>query len=80
MIKSTLPKRLLGQATFSLYTDLVLFFFSIFSKTYYPLALEVNKSPAVYIFSNALNGLGRENTGSVNRLGNLTLITFILRG
>ena len=38
---------------FSLYTDVVLFFFSFFSKTSAsidPLALVVNKSPAVFIF------------------------------
>ena len=34
----------------------------------YLLALAVNKSPAVYILSPALNGLWRENRGSVNRL------------
>ena len=34
----------------------------------YPLALAVNKSPAVYILSRALDGLWRENRGSVNRL------------
>ena len=32
------------------------------------LALAVNKSPAVYILSRALDGLWRENWGSVNRL------------
>ena len=35
----------------------------------FPLALAVNKSPAVYILSHALEGLWRENRGSVNRLG-----------
>ena len=35
---------------------------------YYPLALAVNKSPAVYILSPALEGLWKENRGSVNRL------------
>ena len=35
---------------------------------HYPLALAVNKSPAVYILSPALDGLWRENRGSVNRL------------
>ena len=34
----------------------------------HPLALAVNKSPAVYILSPALDGLRRENRGSVNRL------------
>ena len=34
----------------------------------YPFALAVNKSPAVYFFSRALDGLWRENGGSVNRL------------
>ena len=35
----------------------------------YPLALAVNKSPAVFCFlSRALDGLRRENRGSVNRL------------
>ena len=34
-----------------MYTDLVLFFFSFFSET------SVNKSPAVYILSRALDGL-----------------------
>ena len=34
----------------------------------YPPALVVNKSSAVYIISSALNGLWRENRGSVNRL------------
>ena len=79
----------------SLFTDVVLFFFSFFSKTSdsarasartsaesgerrasnfvfphpYPLALAVNKSPAVFCFlSRALDGLRRENRGSVNRL------------
>ena len=35
---------------------------------YYPLALAVNKSPAVYILSPTLDGLWRENRKSVNRL------------
>ena len=35
---------------------------------HYPLALAVNKSPAVYILLPALDGLQRENRGSVNRL------------
>ena len=35
---------------------------------HYPLALAVNKSPAVYILSPALDGLWRENRRSVNRL------------
>ena len=35
---------------------------------YYPLVLAVNKSCAVYILSAALDGLWRENKGSVNRL------------
>jgi len=39
------------------------FFFS------FPLALAVNKSPAVYILSHVLNRLWRENGRSVNRLG-----------
>ena len=79
----------------SLFTDVVLFFFSFFSKTSasarasartsaesgerrasnfvfphpYPLALAVNKSSAVFCFlSRALDGLRRENRGSVNRL------------
>ena len=43
---------------------------------HYPLALAVNKSPAVYILSPALNGPWRENRGSVNRL----LILFIYVG
>ena len=34
----------------------------------YPLALAVNKSPAVYILSRALDGLWRENRGSDNGL------------
>ena len=42
----------------SLYTDVVLFFFSFFS----------NIIPLVYILSPALDGLWRENRGSVNRL------------
>jgi len=33
-----------------------------------PLALVVKESPAVYILSPALDGLGRENKGFVNRL------------
>ena len=39
----------------SLYTDVVLFFFSFFSLLphTYPLALTVNKSPAVFIFYHA---------------------------
>ena len=47
----------------SLYSDVVLFFFS-----FLPLALAVNKSPAVYILSPALDGLWKGNKGSVNRL------------
>ena len=35
---------------------------------YFPLALAVNKSPAVYILSPALERLWRENRGSVNKL------------
>ena len=35
---------------------------------HHPLALAVNKSPPVHILSPALNGLLRENRGSVNRL------------
>ena len=34
----------------------------------YPLVLAVNKSPAVYSLSAALDGLWRENRGSANRL------------
>ena len=34
----------------------------------YPLVLAVNKSPAVYSLSPALDGVWRENRGSVNRL------------
>ena len=34
----------------------------------YPFALAVNKSPAVYILSRALDWLWRENRGTVNRL------------
>ena len=34
----------------------------------YTIALAVNKSPAVYILSPGLDGLWRENRGSVNRL------------
>ena len=37
---------------------------------HYILALAVNKSPAVYILSPALDGLWRENRRSVNRLRN----------
>ena len=70
----------------SLYTDVVLFFFSFFWRTSacarvrrarereeekknhpYPFALAVNKSPAVYLLSRALEGLWRENRGAVNR-------------
>ena len=43
----------------SLYTGVVLFFFSFFS---------VNKSPVVYVLSPALDGLSRENRRSVDRL------------
>ena len=70
-----------GSQLFSLYTDVVLFFFSSFWKTSacsrarrarekekYPFALAVNKSPAVYFLSRALDGLWRENRGSVKRL------------
>ena len=79
--KSSVPNPF-GQDC-SLYTDVVLFFFSFFSKTsaswpakqaretfphHYPLALAVIKSPAVYILSPALDGLWRENRRSVNRL------------
>ena len=35
---------------------------------HYPLALAVNKSLAVYILSPVLDGLWRENRGSLNRL------------
>ena len=55
----------------SLYTVVVLFFFSFFSKTSSNArerAAAVNKSPAVYILSRALDGRWRENRGSVNRL------------
>ena len=68
----------------SLYTDVVLFFFSFFLKTsaisgeekkkiffpyHYPFALAVNKlSPVVYILSTALDVFWRGNRGSVNRL------------
>ena len=55
----------------SLYTVVVLFFFSFFSITSSSArerAAAVNKSPAVYILSRALDGLWRENRGSVNRL------------
>ena len=34
----------------------------------FPRRLLLNKSPAVYILSRALDGLSRENGGSVNRL------------
>ena len=45
-----------------------MFLFVLFPH-HYPLALAVNKSPAVYILSPAsLDGLWRENRGSVNRL------------
>ena len=33
----------------------------------YPFALAVNKSPAVYLLSRALEGLWRENRGAVNK-------------
>ena len=53
-----------GRDSCSLYTDVVLFFFSFFSKTSasarlfflprpYPLALAVSKSPAVFVFYHA---------------------------
>ena len=46
----------------SLYTYVVVFFFPFF-------ALAVNKSAAVFVFlSRALDGLRRENRGSVKRL------------
>ena len=70
----------------SLYTDVVLFFFSFFWRTSAcarvrrarerekekqitppPFALAVNKSPAVYLLSRALEGLWRENRGAVNK-------------
>ena len=76
---------LTSLAAVSLYTDVVFFFFSFFSKTSanervktstereketpLPLALAVNKSSAVYILSPALDGLWRENRVSVYRLG-----------
>ena len=76
---------LTSLAAVSLYTDVVLFFSrssqkhrrasarerarSARKKQDYPLALAVNKSPAVYILSPALDGLWRENRGSVYRLG-----------
>ena len=45
----------------SLYTDVVLVLFLFFWKTFfphpYPFALAVNKSPAVYFLSHALDGL-----------------------
>ena len=40
----------------------------LFFPHHYPLALAVNKSSVVYILSPALDGLWRENRGSVNRL------------
>ena len=57
----------------SLYTDVILFFFSIFSKNLllhpYPPALAVNKCPAVFIvLSRALDKLQKENRGSVDML------------
>ena len=41
---------------------------NFFFPHHYPLVLAVNKTPAVYILSPALDGLWRENRGSVNRL------------
>ena len=68
-----------GRDSCSLYTDVALFFFSFFSKTTasarlfsslsppHPLALSVSKSPPVFVFlSRALDGLWRENRGSIN--------------
>ena len=64
----------------SLYTDVVLLFFPktsaseanarvrkpiFFFPHHYPIALVINKSPAVHILSPALHGLWRENRGSV---------------
>ena len=70
----------------SLYTDVVfiIFLFVLFENIS-ELASEaraVNKSPVVYILSLALDGLSRENRGSVNRLPNphpttTTTISFI---
>ena len=57
-----LPRRLVIQLQFLQFR-----LFSHFPTTT-PLALAVNKSPAVYILSPALDGLSRENRGSVNRL------------
>ena len=55
----------------SLYTDFVLFFFSLFSKTFPSTTLlrwwSINP-PRFYFLSPALDGLRRENRGSVNRL------------
>ena len=62
----------LMQTSVSLYKDVVFFFFSFISKTSAREASvrerAVNKSPAVHILPRALDGLRRENGGSVNRL------------
>ena len=57
----------LGKASFSCSQRCPQTLFFLFSH-HYPLALAVNKSPAVYILSPALIGLWKENKGSVNRL------------
>ena len=43
-----------------------------------PLTLAVNKSPAVYILSFALDGLRRENRGCVNRLNLGRIDSFVV--
>ena len=81
--------------TVSLYTDVVLFFFSFFWKTSacarararasesfphpYPFVLAVNKSPTVYFLSRTFDGLWRENRGSVNRVTKCKHMTILCR-
>ena len=49
-----------------------------FLSLHYPLTLAVNKSPAVYILSPDLDGLWRENRGSVNRLNLGRIDSFVV--
>ena len=66
----------LGKASFSRSQrclQTIYFFFP----HHYSLAVAINKSPAVYILSPGLDGLWRENRGSVNRLLTLAFYFFL---
>ena len=69
----------LGKASFSCSQRcLQTVYFLLPPLHHYPLALVVNKSPAVYILSPALDGLWRENRGSVNRLNLGRIDSFVV--